>query len=389
VVFGLAVAAMAAGTYYGMRTAREKAHPPPAPRSDPVIPVRTTVVARTNLLEAITLTGAIEAVLHVELRPKIAGRLERLAAADGGPVFEGSRVAAGQVVAELDHRDLDAQVEAARAAVATARAALETALVNRADKAREQARMKRLFDQGSATEQQRDFAVSDFERAAVGVTQAEAQVRQAEAALAVHEVARGEAFVRAPMDGVVSFKGVDPGAMVNSGTTIVSILPLEELKFLVSIPGGYLPRIGAGKTRVELRADAAPGVVFPGVVAHVHPVVDPVTRTATIEVRLPNAQNERGDWLLRPGLYAEGRLILGERPDVTAVPVDVLLRRGARYLGFVVSGDRAQTREIVPGVRDGRMVEALAGVEAGEELVVSGQHRLANGVRVNRTGGGE
>jgi RND family efflux transporter MFP subunit len=389
VIFGVAVAAMLAGTYYGMKWARQKSHPPPAAPRDSAMPIRTAVVGRTNLADVITLTGALEAVLRVELRPKNSGRLARLADADGKPIFEGSRVAAGQVVAELDRRDLDAQVEASRAAVATAKAALESAVVNRTDKAREQARMKRLFDQGSTTEQQRDFAVSDFDRASAGVNQAEAQVRQAEAALAVNEVALSEAFVRAPMDGVVSFKGVDPGAMVNSGTTIVGILPLEELKFLVAVPGSYLPQIEAGKTRVDVRADAAPGVVFPGVVAHVHPVVDSVTRTATIEVRLPNAKNARGEWLLRPGLYAEGRLILGERRDVVAVPFDVLLRRGMRYLGFVVNGDHAETREIVPGVREGRMVEALSGLVAGEELVISGQHRLSDGVRVNRTGGGE
>jgi len=337
----------------------------------------------------ITLTGALEAVLNVDLRPKNSGRLERLVDADDQPIFEGSRVVAGQVVAELEHRDLDAQVAASHAAVATAKAALDSALVNRSDKAREEARMKRLFEQGSTTEQQRDFAVSDFARASSGVMQAEAQVRQAEAALAVIEVARSEAFVRAPMDGVVSFKGVDPGAMVNSGTTIVSILPLEELKFLIAVPGSYLPQIEARRTRVEVCADAAPGVVFPGVVAHVHPVVDSVTRTATVEVRLPNAKNDRGEWLLRPGLYAEGRLILGERKDVVAVPFDVLLRRGTRALGFVIREDRAETREIVPGVREGRMVEVLSGVAAGEELVVSGQHRLSDGVRVNRTGGTE
>jgi multidrug efflux pump subunit AcrA (membrane-fusion protein) len=114
-----------------------------------------------------------------------------------------------------------------------------------------------------------------------------------------------------------------------------------------------------------------------------------VTRTATIEVRLPNAKNARGEWLLRPGLYAEGRLILGERADVVAVPFDVLLRRGMRYLGFVVNGDHAETREIVPGVREGRMVEVLSGLAAGEELVISGQHRLSDGVRVNRTGSGK
>ncbi len=389
VVFGVAVVAMAGGTYFGMEVARQKAHPPPSEQREPVIPVRTVTIGRTNLVDVITLTGALEAVRQVDLRPKNSGRLERLADADGNPVYEGSRVIAGQVVAELEHRDLDAQVDASRAAVATAQAALQSAAVNRADKERERVRMERLFTEGSTTAQQRDFAISDFERAVAAVAQAEAQVRQSEAALAMHEVARSEAFVRAPMDGVISFKGVDPGAMVNSATTIVSILPLDELKFLVAVPGSYLPQIEAGRTRVELRADAAPGVVFPGVVAHVHPVVDSVTRTATIEVRLANAKNARSEWLLRPGLYAEGRLILGERTDVVAVPFDVLLRRGTRYLGFVVRGDRAETREIVPGVREGRMVEVLAGVAADEELVVSGQHRLSDGVRVNRMEGGQ
>ena len=382
-VFYVAVlAGVAAGTWYGYQFAKKWAEPPAVDRGGGAVPVRTVAVQVGSVTNAIKLTGALEATRTVEVVPKIAGRLETLALADGTPVLEGLAVTNRQIIAVIDHRDIQAQLTQSKAAVGTARTAIDTAKVVLKDRDRERKRMEKLFAEGSTTEQQRDLAVTAYEQSVTGLAQAEAQLVQAQTAVEVIEVNLTEAFIHAPMDGVVSAKYVDPGAMVNATTRIVQVIPMEELKFMIAIPGPYLRLLTVGKTVVSVVSDAVPGRVFSGVIARIHPAVDPVTRTATVEVRLKNERSEAGEWLLRPGLYAEGRIILEAKHGVVTLPADVALRRGARFLAFVVRDGKAETRELTVGARDGNTLEVVAGLRPGEQVVVMGQHRLTDGVAV-------
>jgi RND family efflux transporter MFP subunit len=375
----LATAGIAAAAWHGYHYVNRKATPTLEDKGRPAIPVRTATVGTGSLTHAIKLTGALEATRTVDVVPKIAGRLESLALEDGTPVLEGTKVTNRQILAVIDHRDIAAQLAQARAAVDTARAAIATAQVVLKDRLREKNRMGKLFADGSTTEQQRDLAETAHEQAVTELAQAEAKLVQAEAAVELTDVNLTEAFLRAPMDGVVSAKYVDPGAMVNNSTRIVQIIPMEELKFLVAVPGPYLRHLAAGRTTVTVLSDAAPDRNFSGVIARIHPMVDPVTRTATVEVRLANETDAAGEWVLRPGLYAEGRIVLDVRRDVTVLPADVLLRRGERFLAFVVTDGKAETRTLKLGVRDGNRLEIVEGLKAGEQVVVAGQHRLTDG----------
>jgi len=140
--------------------------------------------------------------------------LERLALEDGTPVWEGLDVTNRQVLAVIDHRDIHAQLAQAKAAVESARAAVATANVVLKDRARERTRMEKLFAEGSTTEQQRDLAMTAYEQAVTERAQSEANLVHAQTAVNVSEVTLSEAFIHAPMDGVISVKYVDPGAMV-------------------------------------------------------------------------------------------------------------------------------------------------------------------------------
>ncbi len=382
-IFYLAVmAGIAAGAWYGYTSAEKKAKPPAAAKGGGAVPVRTAAVTAGSVTNAIKLTGALEATRTVDVMPKIAGRLETLSLEDGTPVLEGLTVTNRQVIAVIDHRDIRAQLAQAKAAVQTARTAIATAKVVLKDRDRERKRMEKLFTEGSTTEQQRDLAVTAYEQSVTGLAQTEAQLVQAQAAVEVIDVNLTEAFLHAPMDGVVSAKYVDPGAMVNATTRIVQVIPMEELKFLLAIPGPYLHLLTAGKTAVSVYSDAAPGRTFMGLIARIYPAVDPVTRTATVEVRLKNERNGAGEWLLRPGLYAEGRIILEAKSGVVTLPADVALRRGARFLAFVVKDGKAETRELKVGARDGNILEVTEGLRVGEQVVVMGQHRLTDGLPV-------
>jgi len=375
----LAAAGIAGAAWFGYRYADKKATPPLVDKGRQTIPVRTAAVCTGCVTNSIKLTGALEAIRIVDVMPKIAGRLESLSLEDGTLVLEGTTVTNRQVIAVIDHRDIKAQLAQARAALETSRTAIDTAKVVLKDRLREKNRMSKLFVEGSTTEQQRDLAETAYEQAVTELAQADAKFVQARTAVELIQVNLTEAFLHAPMDGVVSAKYVDPGAMVNASAKVVQIIPMEELKFLVSIPGPYLRYLVAGQTTVNVFSDAAPEQRFSGVIARIYPAVDPVTRTATVEVRLTNTTDASGAWALRPGLYAEGRIILEVRSNVVVLPADVLLRRGERFLAFVIKDNQAETRQLKVGVRDGNLFEIVDGLKAGEQVVVAGQHRLTHG----------
>jgi len=379
--------------------------------------VRTAAVAARTIEQALLLTGEIKATAMVEVKPKISGRLERLALEDGTPVTEGTAVREGVVIAILEHRDLQAQVAQATAALNTAKAAVETAKasvaaaeaavksaeVTLADKKREKERMESLFKQGSATEKQRDQSVTEYDRAVADkvryeaertaaqarLAQADAARNQAAAALQLAEVSFQEAFIRSPLTGVACAKYVDPGAMVGPTTSIVCVQAMDEMKFLVAVPGEILPRISPEQTEVELSVDAYPARKFESRVSKVYPTVDAATRTATVEIVVTNEKDERGEYLLRPGMYATARLVVERKENAVAAPADALVRRLDKYFAFVVQDGVARSRSVKVGVRSGEFIEILDGLSAGEELVISGQHRLTDGTPVQRVEGGD
>jgi len=374
------------GGFFAYGYVARHSKPPAEQERESAIPVRTAKVRRGAIELAISLTGEVKAVSSVEVKPKISGRLERLALDDGSPVVEGTRVKAGQVIAVLEHKDLEAQVAQANAAIETAKAGITSANVNLKDKQREKLRMENLFKQGSATEKQRDAALADYDRAAASLEQAGAQLAQAQAALQLAEVTLQEAFLRAPMDAVVSEKFVDPGAMVGPATALVCIMPMVELKFLMGVPGPFVPRIVPGRTSVEIKVDAYPGREFPSRIANVYPTMDPATRTATVEIRIRNSTDDAGRYLLRPGMYATGHLVLEKKDNAVVVRADALVRHLNEYYAFVVSDGVARTRSVQLGLRSGEDVEIIKGLSEGEELVVSGQHKLTDATPVERAG---
>ena len=178
----------------------------------------------------------------VDVSAKITGRLLTLELEDGTRVEEGTHVKRGALIATLDSRDYVAQKHAADAALQSARATL-------ADKQRERVRAELLFKEGSATEQARDRTLADHERAVAAVEQAQAQV----------EIARinlDETRLVAPMDGVVSARHAEPGALLSAGAKVVTITQTDKLRFQVSVPTTLYAQLVLNETGIEIEVDA-------------------------------------------------------------------------------------------------------------------------------------
>ncbi len=368
-----------AGTLAGLRSSKK---PPAATQTTTrsPVPVRVASAERMDLQEQLSLNGTVEALYDVEIRPKISGRLARLAREDGTPIEEGVRVKAGMRVAELEHDDLDAAVAQAQAALQVARAAVSAARINRTEAERERRRAENLFAQGSITEQARDRAVTLDEQAAAALEQALARLAQAEAALQAAEVTRNEAFLRAPFDGIVAARYADPGTLVSPSTPLLRLVHTDTVRIRCAIPTRYLPELAGRPVKAEIQIDTRPNRPLQADLYAIFPTVDKTIRTATLEFRVENPPDD--SLPLKSGLYASVRIPLKIRPRTLAIPAEAIIRILDRQIVYVANGETAQARDITTGIREGSWVEILSGLVEGDPIVIMGQHRLTDGASI-------
>jgi membrane fusion protein (multidrug efflux system) len=224
------------------------------------------------------------------------------------------------------------------------------------------------------------IALHDVEKARAELVVKEAAVTVAEAQIALRkaDLARGQALaryalLRAPWSGAVAKRHVHPGALLDAGTAVLTLVRRGPLRLAVDIPEPDVRYLRVGDAaRVAL--DAFPGRELRGKVARRAAALDPGTHTLRVEVEIPNP-----DGALPPGLYARVRLRLEAPRERLVIPPEALLREGHDEFVFVVEGGRARRRRVVKGLDTGATVEIRAGVGPQDPIVVAGHAGLRDG----------
>jgi HlyD family secretion protein len=254
-------------------------------------------------------TGTIDAV-HVDLGFKVPGRIALI------PVSEGSRVQAGELVAQLETADLDGQVKTAQAALEAARASVAQARANHDKAVRDLKRQRELIASDATTQQQLDAAQAAANVASAQVEAATAQVHQAESAVAQAELQRSYADLRATGAGQVSEKVHEVGEIVLAGTPVVTVSQVDTVKVHAPVDETRVGAVRPGD-KVKVRVYTFDRAVFDGEVTSIQPAGDFATRkdwgaqrrdirTFTVTARIPNP-----DQLLKEGMTAEVTIQVG------------------------------------------------------------------------------
>jgi len=378
VIWVLALALLAYGgfrTYWLVQERRALAEKDK--KGTDIVGVAVQRIGTTTLVRTVPVTGEVEALAVVDVVPKVTGRLDQLRLPDGTLIEEAVVVHKGQPIAVIEHSALDAAVQTANAAVGVAKASYQRAEVNLTDRRREKTRWENLYKEGSATEQQRDQAVTAYDRAAAELELTRAQISQAEASLRQAQVNLDEATIEAPISGVVTEKWVDEGDMVGPGLRLARIEQIDTVKVVGGVSERHIGALAAGKTTARLTVDAYPDEQFDGVVSRVGPGVDRVTRTVEIEVRVSNIEHR-----LKPGMFARLDLVLERKENVTVVSDTALLRQGPEVYAYVVNGSAAHRTVLKLGLSQGVLHEVVDGLSPGDLVVVRGQHMLEDGTEV-------
>jgi HlyD family secretion protein len=303
-------------------------------------------------------------------------------------VDEGMTVKQGQLLARLDDSDAQRRVAAARATRDATAAAIVSLQVNLANAKVELRRQQHLESAGYTTEQDLDQARTTAASLAAQIDAAKEQVRAAEAEIAVAQQDVDNCTVRAPFAGVVVSKDAQRGEMVSpisagggfTRTGIATIVDMNSLEIEVDVNEAYIARVVPGQP-VVATLDAYPDWK---IAAHVRTIIPTADRQkATVKVRI---SFEKLDPRILPDMGVKVAF-LAESAGATPAPRAVIAHEAVREEGggdvvFVVHEDRLERRAVSLGEVRGSDVEVLAGVEAGEEVVVKGPAELHDGERV-------
>ena len=333
----------------------DKAAAAAANAEETALPIRVASVMRKDMVNRVVVSGAIRPRNEVDVFTKLPGRLESV------HVKVGDRVGVGQTLATVEHREAQWQVKQAEATVALARANLELQESNLA-------RTQQLFDTGSIAEQQLSAA-----RSSVAITRA--QLQQAQAVLGLAETSLSNARVVAPIGGVVTRKVANVGTQATVSLALFTIQDVAEMKLEAGVDALSIARL-TPHSPVEVSVDAYPGERFSGRISIIAPTLDPVTRRATIEVALPNA-----DRRLLANMFARGVIDLGALPGVLTVPAGAIVEEGGEMQLYTVREGRVVV--LTPRVLgvDGDTV-AVDGIVEGDVVAVQGQKQLRGGSKV-------
>lgn len=310
---------------------------------------------QADITTGVLLTGTLEPAERASVTAQVGGTLGQI------PVDRGTVVSRGQLITTIQAEGVRSQAAGARATVAAAEAQLAVARTQR-DAA------QRLYQAGASSR-------VDAENAQAAYAAAEAQLAAARAQATAASEAAAFTEVRAPISGIVSARGAEPGEAVRPGDPIVTIVNTSTLELAGRAPVDEAGAIRVGQP-VIFSLDAFPGREFRGTVARKDPAADPSSRQVGVYVRLPNQSGE-----ITAGQYARGQ-VSGRRVEgAVVIPSTAVQGAGAETAVFVVEGDHLSRRPVTLGVRDegASLVAVTSGLNAGEKVLVRPTATVADG----------
>lgn len=356
--------------------------------------VQAEAVRQDSVRRAVDIVGTLAAVDEVTISSEADGKVAKILA------DLGDRVAAGQLLVQLDNEKQQYTYAQQQAALARTLAQYgapdsehlpeleDTPDARRANADLVQAtqaydRASELFKRTLISQQALDDAKAAlqskraiYNSAIQNAKNLRASIQASEATMKLAARQLRDTEIRAPFDGFVQKRFVNMGELVKTQMPVMAIVQLDPLKVTAEIPEKMAPWIHPGQA-VDLKVDAYRDRTFTGKVSRISPAVNTATRAFPFEALVPNR-----DAVLKPGTFARVHIESGKVDSVLTVPYTALQYRYGVNRVFVVNGDKLAIRELSVGERVGDRIEVMSGVKAGERVAISDVDSLTDGAAV-------
>jgi multidrug efflux system membrane fusion protein len=343
-----------------------------APPPDPTIPVTAGLARAQDVPIYVQGIGTVQAINTVNAKTRVDGQIMQAFFTPGQEVQQNDRLFL------IDPRPFQAALDQAKA-----NAAKDTAQLQGAQ--RDLERYGKLVGSGFQTRQ-------SYEDQQATVAQLQGTVQADNAAVETAQLNLGFTMIRSPISGRTGAQLVDPGNFIqaSTGTALVSITQIKPIYASFTLPATNLDVIRQNDAAHPLEVDAyaADGTTLlgKGTLSFIDNHVD--TTTGTIALKGTFANTHERLW---PGEFINARLILSVRHDAVTVPVEtVMAGPNGDYVYVIGPNDRVQRRDVQLASRQDGLAVIAKGLSAGDKVVVAGQYRLANDVKVKiETGGAQ
>jgi len=343
---------------------------PPGGGRPPML-VDTAQVEPHQFETTLEVLGELKPQAEVNVMSRISGRLQQVLVDRGEPVQ------VGQLLAVVDDVDLRQQIIRSEAATAVARAGVNREEATYRNLLLQVKRFQDLHEEALISTQELEDVESRLFVAEAQRELAKAQVLQAEASLRELGIQQEQTRIYSPLNGFVGTRYLDPGALVSSSVSILSVLNVDRVKTIVPVVESDFQRVRTGLP-AEIVVDAYPDRIFEGTVTRITPFLNPETRSADVEIEIANPDNT-----LKPGMFARVKIDAKITRDALSIPRSALLTRGSQKGVYLLTEDMAVVFQVIEiGQIKGNVVEVLEGLEEGVEVVNAGASNLNEGDRV-------
>lgn len=318
--------------------------PPRAAAAAAALTVEGIIVQPQPLENVVRSSGTVLASESVDLVAEAAGRIEKIAFA------EGAHVKKNDLLVRINDDDLQAQLK---------KTELQIQLASEQAK-----RQKQLFDINGISQEQYDIAVNQVNTLKADRDNLLAMIRKRE--------------IRAPFDGRIGLRYVSEGSYVSPATRIASIQKVDLLKVDFSVPEKYSGQVLVGDV-VQFKSEETKQQ-FTGRLYAIEPKIDPTTRTLQLRAVVDN-KNEA----ILPGSYVQIELNLKKIPNAILIPTQAIIPVLRGQTVFVQKNGAAVSVPVKTGVRTASMVQITEGLSSGDTVLTTGLMQLRTGMKVNVT----
>lgn len=345
-----AIAAVVLGAVAWSMTRDPAKSMPAAPSAPGLLELSTVDVATVGmqvLSRSLPLSGSVSPFIQATVKSKVSGEVEQVT------VREGQDVRQGDVIARVAPRNLQAQYDREMAAVEKARADLTLAELNR--------------DKNRAMLEQRYISQNTYESTESAYAGAAANLKLAQAQARLARIDLEDAVIRAPFDGTVARRLVQPGEKVASDSSIVALVDLRQMLLEAALPAADIPGVKVGQ-KVRFNVSGFGDREFRGEVQRINPVAADGSRAIMIYVAVANP-----DRALKGGMFATGELTLQATDPVLAIPQPALREEaGVTFVYALADGKIARKAvTLAPSAKGEPYVEVRKGLALGDQVIVA------------------
>ncbi len=358
---------------------RAKKHKEQMPMTEKVTKIEVEKVKKHTFEKYLTVSAELHSTHEVAIIPKIASQVMIYAFKDQSPVLENTPIKKGEVFAVLDNQDLQLHVKRSESMVLSAQAMLDLAKIASNDKTKDKKRMENLFKQGAITQKQMEIAQIEEDRSRSSLAQAEAQLIQARANLELDQYRLSQSYISSPIDGVLAKKHISIGDMTSPQKPIATIVTMDKMKLLAGIPYEYLSELDQKDPQIDILYQNSK---YPAKLSHIHPTVDPITRTITFEMEFDNLKISNNEYLFHPGMIVTANIYLKKKDNVLSAAKNSLLQMDGKHFVFLYENGQALRKEVSVGLEDASCVEILEGLSEDALLITEGKNKITQGSKV-------